>query len=250
MKHLKLLLILAVLIPSMCFGGVVSHQVAFVESTPSGGCTDSNCPDATYMFSLDFDYSGDTAKACFTSCGASKDGTQGGTAAIGSSYGYSGNGLYCDGNNDYYSYVVSSEDGFDPDIGTIEFWIKVPSTTGFTCLVELTDGTSSNYIAVVMRDTGQIRGYYYANSTNHTTNNSTAITDDTWALVRYSWDVANTRHSIQINGGSWVQETDALGSFTSSAAEVVVGNKNVAFTTNAFNIDEVVIRSGYQDDGS
>jgi hypothetical protein len=256
----KLILLVSLLVLSSCMSPSDAAINVAVGSPPTAGaspCATAGC-DGTYKFCWTGDYAADTDKACFTSGGATKDGTQTGTVEIEAAYGRSGNGIRINDDTESWSWVIASDDGADDSAGTLWMSVYIGDVAAETTVFETNSGTAANglrlSIAASERTTGTYKGNNAADNVQSPA--TTGVIDQgEWTRVMYSWDQPNDTEKVCVDkdtgGDKDAGECDddvgeGMTAFAAAHTELHIGeDANGVVTTDAIYIDDVKILSTY-----
>jgi hypothetical protein len=211
----------------------------------AGGTSD--CPSGTYKFFWNGDYPSDTVKGCFTNGTVTKEGTQtGGT--IGTAYGQTGNGYRVTAVDQRITWAVSGDDGISATVGTV--WMSIYlDGVGSVCTFFESAIDAQNYLEFVTNSSRYLMGYYEGQDVMQlvSAGASYAVPLDTWTRVGYSWDDTNNKHSVKVGTNPWVQDSETLTSWTSSANSLSIGEYLSGGTSCTVYIDNVYVLGGYQE---
>lgn len=213
------------------------------QTVASGG--DPCGCSGTYMFCYTGDYSGDTDKACFNSGASQKDGTVV-DASVSADY------VTWSSTNDYISWAISGDDGFNDDEGTLyfDYYIDDDGNIGYNALIE-SYADANNYLMIYINGADdRVIARFISNGSTQELYLSAAA--GTWVRVGYTWQTgadAGGKHALSIDGGStWGDEdTEDLDSWTTAPDDITIGEKDggVDVYENP-RVRNLIILSGYK----
>ena len=200
------------------------------------------CPTGTYLLAWNGDYTSDTDKGCFASGASTKDGTQtGGT--LSASYGQVGVGYRKTAGNQYVSWAISSDDGFNDTVGTMWASAKVTSDGSRTDAIVLHSYISGCDIRLIVVADNRIEGYYTGSQTVYSTD---TLTPGTWTRIAYAWDDTNNLHAVKIGAGAWAEASEALTSCSVQPTSFKIGTPITGTESDTIDIDNVYVLGTYQ----
>lgn len=171
----------------------------------------STCMSGTYLFAWTGEHTSGTDFACD---GASNplDGTVIGAPVFGIGYGEGSPdvGIRSDAVNEYLSFADSG--GAIVDInGAQTVWMRIYVSATPTATTRLFQANydASNFINIVISSTNRINGFHRIGATQPYALGDTAIANDAWVDVAYSWDFVNKDHSVN-SDGTWDDDLDEL----------------------------------------
>lgn len=224
--------------------------------TVTASC-DGNCPDDTYMFWWNGDYTSDTDKACFSDCDSSKDGTTTGTISLSSSY------VEFDGNNESLEWAIASEDGISDSQGTIFFSVYLVDNGGGSVsdssMIEVWNDSNNHIWIYGYYSLGGIVGLHKGSGTQQYVY-STNAGIDAWYRCGYTWQTGASgggQHAIICESGEdavsgWttpdMDQTEDLDDWASSPTTLLLGEDqtDLNLIEDAVRIKDVIVLSGYK----
>lgn len=259
--------ILIVLLIALC--AITTYKIANsrmnVMIVGGGGATpatttaanDACGDDMAYTSLWNGEYADHTDYMCVSN--TFSDGELESTAAIDSAYAQgTGYGLRTTANNMSLQFTDIDPALVDKDLGTVWMSIKVPApgeppnVEDDTTIFEVTDGTTNNYVWLVIKDDDEyISGYYRGNTgaiEGQQGNDAIVVDGTTWNRVAYTWDRVSSIHCVQVGTNGWdCSSTDTLDEWSASLTKVVIGEDDLgSTTTQTVYYDNVYILSTYQ----
>lgn len=218
------------------------------EPAAAGG---GDCPAGTYKFYWNGDHSSGDDHACVDSGNSSDawDATNGG--AVGSAYGYAGDGFGVTGDNQYRIWTVTSDDIFSEDLGTIcvRFWVDASVDDECVLFESEYNNDGENYLlchveaadTVLCKQEGN-NSAIYARSDGDTVNLNA------WNYMCYRYDPGSTTHGVSLNGATWDDDAEAVA-WVVEPNDFGLGEyeTGVNFTENCY-VDEIFVFGTYETD--
>ena len=226
-------------------------NMALLTGGQSDPCTTMGA-SGTYSFWANADYPGDVHYACQDSGASAVDASDevAGVAVVGGmidgTYGY-----LLDAADEHIRWS-NSDTTLDADAGGYaSFDVTVPaSTTGDTALFEIY-ATSQDYLAVYFENTNS-RIIFQQWGVSGITSASTAVgsvDDGATQHIQISWGANPDHNEVKIDSDAGDCDVDDYGGFETDFISIAVGDDQVglATITNAWKVDNIVIKSGYVD---
>ena len=239
------IVLLILLIPTLVFASLMRRRaiVAVAESTTTTTAA-SACWSGTYMFAYNGDYTADTDKACFTNGDVNKDGTVV-DATVTSDY------VEYSAVNDYVEWVVSAEDGFSDEQGTVylSLFIVDDGAVGENQLMEFF-GDANDYMKIQTFSSAVFGAYHFSETEGSDYTVGSEVLADTWYRLGIAWKTGtgDPDFSASMNGGSsWADDTDGLEAWTDAVTAIRIGEKDSGENvSDTVRIKDVVILSTYK----
>lgn len=229
--------------------GINAHAFTTVSGRPyPGGAAASSCPSGTYKFAWNGDYSGDTDKGCFNSGGSTKDGTQT-NGTIGASYGQSGNGFRKTANDQNIKWAVSSDDGFDDEVGSLYVSAKITDDGTDTEIVLFeAGGDASNYFKLAITADRHLICAHRTGGSTTTASSTDTITEGSFVRLGCAWNAATDKVSVKVGAGTWKDnESGTVSPSGTDFTTIGIGESSLGGTENdTTDIDDVFVIGTYE----
>lgn len=157
--------------------------------------------------------------------------------------------------NDYIKWSIdegsTATDEIDESIGTIyvDVYVVDDGDIGVNVFLEVA-GDSENFISLMTAGSDL---YYTRRDGNNNTDEAYAITKgalspDTWYKVGYSWDTANSKHAVNVDGGTWDEDSETMDAFTTTISKISIGEEVSQMShQDTVRVRNLIVLDGYQE---
>lgn len=214
----KLLLLLLLLVPSICFGFGANSPSSFISSSSSGYDTTDitlwwRAESATFV--ADLDYTAGASTTTYSGCTHTTAAGYGGTT-----------GLDCDSAGDDMRFTSSVSDVVTGASGRVGFWFRAGQLTTDTNIMALYDD-ASNLIQVHLTTTDNNLKFEFVSVGTYrgsAISSTNSITIDTWHFVEFAWNVTANIQKIYIDGVEDGSDTTTLVDFSATTLTLYFGD--------------------------
>lgn len=237
---------LVLLLPSFSWAGSQQiRQVVGMAKSSSG----SSCMSGTYLFAWDGSHTSGTDFAC-DGDGNSIDGAVTGSPAFSTSYGEDGSemAMRIDANGEYVTWADSAGTLVDIN-GAQTVWLRVYFDSVPIGYTRVWHAGNTDPLSTLLVEPGPatIRGLYSHLTTTETKSTSSAITEDAWVDIAYSWDATGADHAVNL-GSTWQEDLNELP--TGPVADVTnirIGTYfGFVMSGSYYSITKFAVVSGYK----
>ncbi|MCP3685055.1 MAG: hypothetical protein GY861_20530 [bacterium] len=239
----KLILLLALLIPSLLFAGPLQDKhkavIAMMNVADGGG----DCMSGTYMGAWDGDYTADTDKLCVNSGASNKDGTQsGGTLITGS--------FTVVTKDTYLRWTNTANDIIDEDEGTI--WIEVNFDSGNDADIIFFEAYAdgSNKLTLNYSDSGETVTFGRLGGGEGDSVVSGTVSKGSTVTIGATWSVGRGSSDFEITvnkGAAWT--SDGVDGIATMTDITLMNLNNELSSTNAgqtITFTRLAVQAGWE----
>lgn len=204
-----------------------------------------------------WEWTGDHASGEGYSCEGVNAFATDGTDRVDAAYGETGNGFRKTNPGEYMEWANTGTANFNRALGTIWARIRVAEKTQNITVLGLNINVNNIVRFEIRADNGWARASWTGagDSENHSSAGSSAVANNTWTWVGYTWDISGSKHCVTVDdGATWdtgdCTESDTLTALASDPTDFGIGENDWgldgATDVDTIDIDRVIIYDTYQ----